>query len=91
MRLQYLAGMSLNSYVRDRLLAGIPATNSFPENNITGSDQRPHALKVLLKHPQPGGPANRHGSELTGNRSNRPARSTVFKNSNSPLRKLFCY
>jgi spermidine synthase len=48
MRLQYLAGMWLNSYVETEILDGILKYYKFPENIFTGSDETLDQLELLL-------------------------------------------
>jgi len=51
MRLQYLAGLSLNSYIEDQLLDGILKYYVFPDKIFKGSDTEIEQLKVeLAKH-----------------------------------------
>ena len=49
LRLQYLAGMWLNSYKGREILAGILRYYQFPENLFLGSGDRVEALKQALK------------------------------------------
>jgi spermidine synthase len=48
LRLQYLAGMSLNSYMAERILSGILASYRFPEKTFVGSPEGIQALKHAL-------------------------------------------
>jgi len=49
LRLQYLAGMWLNSYLGTEILAGMLRYYRFPENVFVGSDERVQALKQALE------------------------------------------
>ena len=49
LRLQYLAGMWLNSYRGTEILAGITKHYRFPENVFQGSEATRHLLKERLK------------------------------------------
>jgi spermidine synthase len=53
LRLQYLAGMSLNSYIGSEILADISRYYRFPSNLFLGSDQRRQMLKFALEGPPP--------------------------------------
>jgi spermidine synthase len=48
LRLQYLAGMWLNSYMEDRILGNILKYYHFPKDTFVGSPQRVQALKEAL-------------------------------------------
>src|SRR5262249_32270042 len=48
LRLQYLAGMSLNSSMGDRILAGILAHYRFPDRTFMGSQETIETLKQAL-------------------------------------------
>ena len=48
LRLQYLAGMSLNSNMGERILSGILAYYRFPDQTFVGSPERIGALKQAL-------------------------------------------
>jgi spermidine synthase len=48
LRLQYLAGLSLNSYIEDQLLNGILEHYVFPTDIFTGSDDKIQQLKQEL-------------------------------------------
>jgi len=49
LRLQYLAGMSVNSYVATDILQGILKYYKFPEDMFVGSPQRIEEMKASLK------------------------------------------
>jgi len=49
MRLQYLAGMSINSQTRKELLDGILKYYRFPDDMISGSPENIETMKVALK------------------------------------------
>lgn len=49
LRLQYLAGMWFNSYLGTEILNGILRYYRFPDNLLTGSDERMTALKQALE------------------------------------------
>jgi spermidine synthase len=49
MRLQYLAGMSINSQTRTEILEGILKYYKFPEDMIIGSPQNIETMKLALK------------------------------------------
>jgi len=49
LRLQYLAGMWLNSYIGGEILNGILVHYRFPEQVFVGSDERLQALKQALR------------------------------------------
>jgi spermidine synthase len=49
LRLQYLAGLSLNSYIGSEILADIDRYYRFPTNLFLGSEQRRHMLKLALE------------------------------------------
>jgi spermidine synthase len=51
LRLQYLAGMSLNSSIDERILAGIRKAYRFPDRTFVGSPQRVKLLKQLRTRP----------------------------------------
>ena len=55
LRLQYLAGLSFNSYVETDILAGITRHYKFPEQLFVGQDQSRQLLKTALqiRHPAP--------------------------------------
>ncbi len=57
LRLQYLAGMWLNSYIGSTILADIDRFYRFPDNLFVGSDQIKQALKA--RHPG-------HGAKPSG-------------------------
>ena len=48
LRLQYLAGMWLNSNMGERILSSILAHYRFPDQTFVGSPERIHALKQAL-------------------------------------------
>jgi len=48
LRLQYLAGMSLNSYMGERVLSSILAYYRFPDRTFVGSPERIEVLKQAL-------------------------------------------
>jgi spermidine synthase len=48
LRLQYLAGLWLNSYMGERILASILANYRFPDQTFVGSPESIHALKQAL-------------------------------------------
>jgi spermidine synthase len=48
LRLQYLAGMWLNSYIGERILASIFANYRFPDRTFVGSPEGIHALRQAL-------------------------------------------
>jgi len=49
LRLQYLAGMSVNSYMATEILNGILKYYQFPEDVFTGSSQRIKEMKMALQ------------------------------------------
>ena len=49
LRLQYLAGMWLNSNMGERILSGILAYYRFPDRTFVGSPEASPALKQALK------------------------------------------
>jgi spermidine synthase len=49
LRLQYLAGMSLNYYVGSEIMAEIRHYYKFPENLFLGSDQRKQMLRTMIE------------------------------------------
>jgi spermidine synthase len=49
LRLQYLAGMSVNAYVATDILQGILEYYEFPEDIFTGSTQRVEEMKTALR------------------------------------------
>jgi len=49
LRLQYLAGMSLNSHMETRILTDILRFYQFPEDMFTGSSQRLEEMKTALE------------------------------------------
>jgi spermidine synthase len=49
LRLQYLAGMSLNSYMGSEILAEIRASCQFPERLFVGSETRKEMVKLLIE------------------------------------------
>jgi spermidine synthase len=51
LRLQYLAGLSLNAYLGSEILADIRRYYRFPTNLFVGSDQRRQMLKLALEGP----------------------------------------
>jgi spermidine synthase len=51
LRLQYLAGMSLNYYMGSEIMAEIRQYYKFPDNLFLGSDQRKQMLRVLIEQP----------------------------------------
>ena len=50
MRLQYLAGMGVNSYLGSEILAGIMKYRKFPEELFPGSSQRQAMLRTMIEH-----------------------------------------
>ena len=48
LRLQYLAGMWLNSYMGERVLSGIVAHYGFPDQTFVGSPESLEVLKQAL-------------------------------------------
>jgi spermidine synthase len=52
LRLQYLAGMSLNSYIGTDILNDIMRDYKFPGNIFLGSDERKQALKEAIEKPR---------------------------------------
>jgi hypothetical protein len=52
LRLQYLAGMSPDSYAGGPIYNQILAHRRFPENRFTGSDARMQALRAQLGAPR---------------------------------------
>ena len=57
LRLQYLAGMSLNYQMGERILAGILAYYRFPDRTFVGSPESVKALKEALEQEGRKGPA----------------------------------
>jgi len=55
LRLQYLAGLSLNSYIGSELVADISRHYRFPDGLFRGSDQRRKMLRFALEGPPPTG------------------------------------
>ena len=55
LRLQYLAGMSVNSFVGSEILAQITLHYKFPENVFLGSEQRKQMLRTAIGGKKPGG------------------------------------
>ena len=51
LRLQYLAGMSLNADMGEQTLASMRAYYRFPDQTLVGSPERIHALKQLRSRP----------------------------------------
>jgi spermidine synthase len=51
LRLQYLAGMWLNSGIDERILAGLRKAYRFPEKTFVGSPERVKVLKQLRTRP----------------------------------------
>jgi spermidine synthase len=51
MRLQYLAGMSLNTYKADPIYINMTAHSRYPENLFTGSQQTLEALRRAIRFP----------------------------------------
>src|SRR5438067_1077853 len=51
MRLQYLAGMSLNTYKADPIYINMTAHSQYPENLFTGSQQAMDALRRMIRFP----------------------------------------
>ena len=51
LRLQYLAGMSLNTYKADPIYINMTAHSRYPENLFTGSAQTLEALRRAIKFP----------------------------------------
>jgi spermidine synthase len=49
LRLQYLAGMSVNSYMETKILNGILKYYKFPEDMFSGSPQRIQEMKLALE------------------------------------------
>jgi spermidine synthase len=49
LRLQYLAGMSLNSFMGSEILSEITRHYKFPENLFLGSDQRREMLRLAMR------------------------------------------
>jgi spermidine synthase len=49
LRLQYLAGMSVNSFMQTEILSGILQYYRFPEEIFTGSPQQVQEMKLALK------------------------------------------
>ena len=49
LRLQYLAGMALNSYMQAEILTGIFKYYKFPEGVFIGSQQRIQEMKLALE------------------------------------------
>jgi len=49
LRLQYLAGMSVNSYMATEILNGILRYYRFPEDIFTGSPQRVQEMRMALQ------------------------------------------
>lgn len=48
LRLQYLAGMSLNTYMGSEILSGITRYKKFPDNLFTGSGAQKQALRARM-------------------------------------------
>jgi spermidine synthase len=74
LRLQYLAGMSLNSYRGAEILAEIKGHRKFPDNLFLGSDTRLQMLKARLgvsqaKRMGPQGHAVSHSAPIQNQRS----------------------
>ena len=55
LRLQYMAGMALNVSREGSIYAEMLNYRRFPENLITGSDQRKTALRMAMELPGAGG------------------------------------
>ncbi len=51
LRLQYLAGLGLNSAIAPRIYAEILAYRKFPEGLLTGSDERLNRLREAFGRP----------------------------------------
>ena len=51
LRLQYLAGLSLNSYSADPIYINMTKSARYPENLFTGSDETMAALRRTIKFP----------------------------------------
>ncbi len=49
LRLQFLAGMSLNNYMGDGILSSILASYKFPKQTFVGSPESIQALKQVLE------------------------------------------
>src|SRR5437762_12128770 len=55
LRLQYLAGMSLNTYKADPIYVNMTAHSQYPENLFTGSQQAMDALRRMIRFPASSG------------------------------------
>jgi spermidine synthase len=51
LRLQYLAGLSLNTYRADPIYVNMTKTARYPDNIFTGSEQTMDALRRMIKFP----------------------------------------
>jgi len=51
LRLQYLAGLSLNTYKADPIYVNMTKTARYPDNLFTGSEQTMTALRAAIKFP----------------------------------------
>jgi spermidine synthase len=54
LRLQYLAGMSLNTYKADPIYINMTAHSKFPEGLFTGSAETIEALRRAIRFPSAG-------------------------------------